>query len=306
MSFFLPRSHRQGRKSEKRPKPKESSSKKGKAPAQTQLSFVFVVNELSFIEEGNGAVPNVDRWGNPLPPNTSQSYGPETPGKIWRYSNGSISLAGEGFSWYRESPGLEGAIWGPVDMTTDDGQRYWGTGPLEEHSTFSVFNCWRFLPCLYADVDVTTVGEMGVDNRWFPLEFSRDSHDPGATRIHGCSDTYRHVAGQNPSWIPTLLPPTYAALGSSGPRSTGLGGCLPIILALIALTTRPRHADDAFSGGLFNGHCWAGQRHHRADPPPTGPVRGVLVQVCCDPFNPYGSTLDDIDNFEEHGKLIVE
>ncbi|KAF4489624.1 hypothetical protein CGGC5_v002727 [Colletotrichum fructicola Nara gc5] len=164
MSFLLSRSHRQGRKSEKRPKPKESSSKKGKAPAQTQFSFVFVVNELSFIEEGNGTVPNVDRWGNPLPPNTSQSYGSETPGKIWRYRNGSVSLAGEGFSWYRESPGLEGAIWGPVDMTTDDGQRYWGTGPLEEHSTFSVFNCWRFLPCLYADVDVTTIREMGVDN----------------------------------------------------------------------------------------------------------------------------------------------
>ncbi|EQB56340.1 hypothetical protein CGLO_03646 [Colletotrichum gloeosporioides Cg-14] len=224
MSFFLPvRTHRQGRKSEKRPKPKESSSKKGKATSQTPLSFVFVINKLSFIEEGNGTSPNVDRWGNPLPPNTSQSYGSETPGKVWRYNNGSISPAGEGFYWYRENLGLDGAIWGPVDMTTNDGQRYWGSGPLEEHRTFSVFNCWRFLPCLYADIDVTTVDEMGVDHRWFPLEFSRDSDDPGATH-----------------------------------------------------------------------------------PPPTGPVRGIVVQVCCDPYNPYGSTLDDIDHFEATGKLIVE
>ncbi|GKT58059.1 hypothetical protein ColTof4_11986 [Colletotrichum tofieldiae] len=297
--------HKHPKRSEKRDKdhrPKDTPGKQDRALPGSYFSFLFVVNELQILEE-NGLAPVADIYGNPLPPTTARGYGLETTGQVWRYRDGVVSLA-DGFYWYRPEPGSPGAIYATLNEYFDErGQPLWTPVPMPPHSTFSVFNCWRFLPCLYTDVDVTTVDDMGVDNKFSPLAFTRDSLDSGVTRIRASGGPQRHVAGSKPSWMPTVLPETYAAPTSSAQQSTGLGGCLPIIIGLLALTKRPGHTDDVFRDGEWNGNRFRGSRSSRAEPEPTGPVRGVLVHVCCDMFNP-DSTIDAIVDFEERGKAI--
>ncbi|KAK1980191.1 hypothetical protein LZ30DRAFT_771669 [Colletotrichum cereale] len=310
LSILKPRSsgHKHSRKSEKRDKdhkPRDTYIKQERALPSSHFSFLFVVNELQIVEE-NGVPPTADTYGNPLPPRTCRGYGQETVGRVWRYRDGVVSLA-EGFYWCRPEPGSPGVICAVADYIDEQGQPFSVLEQTVEHSTFSVFNCWRFLPCLHTNVDVTTVAEMGVDNKLSHLEFYEDHTDPGVTRIGASGGSQRHVVGGRPSWIPALLPETYAAPGSHTQQSTGLGGCLPIIIGLLALTKKPGHTDDVFWNGEWNGNRFRGGRSSRAaslaEPEATGPVRGVLVQVCCDSSN-SDSTIDAITDFEERGKAI--
>lgn len=125
------------------------------------------------------------------------------------------------------------------------------------HSTHSIFNCWRFLPCIYADADTSIIEDLEAEHRWMQLEFDHDSREPGMTRISGSE---RHVAGRSPSWIPSLLPETYAPPQSSNsPQSKGLGGPLGIIIGLMALNRRPRHADHVFQQGWWRNNRWTGE-----------------------------------------------
>ncbi|WDK12908.1 hypothetical protein CGRA01v4_04189 [Colletotrichum graminicola] len=296
-------SHKHLRKIEKRDKdarPKDTNSKQERALPSSHFSFLFIVNELQIAEEN--VPPSADLYGNPLPPRTSRGYGPEIVGRVWRYRDGVVSLA-EGFFWYRPEPGSAGVICTVNNYIDEHGQPFRFLEQTLEHSTFSVFNCWRFLPCLHIDVDVTTVGGMGADNKLSHLEFYPDPTDAGLTRIRASGGSQRHVVGGRPSWIPALLPETYAAPSSHAQQSTGLGGCLPIIIGLLALTKKPGHTDDVFRNGEWSGNRFRGGRSSRAEPEPTGPVRGVLVQVCCDSTNP-DSTIDAITDFEDRGKAI--
>ncbi|KZL79291.1 hypothetical protein CI238_07576, partial [Colletotrichum incanum] len=297
--------HKHSRRSEKRDKdhrPKDTHSKQDRGLPSSYFSFLFVVNELHIIED-NGVPPVADIYGNPLPPSTARGYDQETAGRVWLYRDGVVSPA-DGFHWCRPEPGSPGGIYTMLDDYFDEhGQPLWTPVQMVPHSTFSVFNCWRFLPCLYTDVDVTTVDDMGVENKFSSLAFSIDSPDSGVTRIRASGGPQRHVVGSRPSWIPSLIPETYATPSSTAQQSTGLGGSLPIIIGLLALTKRPGHTDDVFRDGEWNGNRFRGSRSSRADPEPTGPVRGVLVQVCCDVFNP-DSTVDAITDFEERGKAI--
>ncbi|KAK2043156.1 hypothetical protein LZ31DRAFT_622108 [Colletotrichum somersetense] len=296
--------HKHSRKSEKRDKdhkPKDTNNKQERALSSSHFSFLFVVNELQIVEE-NGVPPTADVYGNPLPPRTPGGYGQETIGRVWRYRDGVVSPA-EGFFWCRPEHGSPGVICAVNEYIDEYGQPVRFLQQTVEHSTFSVFNCWRFLPCLYTDVDVTTVGGMGANNKLSHLEFYADSTESGVTRIRASGGSQRHVVGGKSSWIPALLPETYAAPSSHAQQSTGLGGCLPIIIGLLALTKKPGHTDDVFGNGEWNGNRFRGGRSSRAEPEPTGPVRGVLVQVCCDSMNP-DSTIDAISDFEDRGKAI--
>ncbi|KAK2002601.1 hypothetical protein LX36DRAFT_228121 [Colletotrichum falcatum] len=296
--------HKHSKKSEKRDKdhrPKETSSRQERSLSSSHFSFLFVVNELQIVEE-NGVPPAADTYGNPLPPITSGGYGPETVGSVWRYRDGVVSPA-EGFFWCRTEPGSPGAICAVNEYTDEHGLTFQFLERTVEHSTFSVFNCWRFLPCLYTDADVTTLDGMGADNKLSHLEFYQDHTDSGVTRIRASGGSQRHVVGGRPSWVPALLPETYLPPSSHAQQSTGLGGCLPIIIGLLALTKKPGHTDDVFRNGEWSGNRFRGGRSSRAEPEPTGPVRGVLVQVCCDSINP-GSTIDTITEFEDRGKAI--
>ncbi|KAH9225856.1 hypothetical protein K456DRAFT_1161869 [Colletotrichum gloeosporioides 23] len=305
MSFFLPvRPHRQGKKSERRPKPKESSSKQGGALQTAPLSFLFVVNEFQIFDGEDG--PLCDRFGNPLPPNTSANYGIESPGIVWRYDNGAVSQA-DGYLWRRPQPGQPGNIAYTLQSLDEYGQQTWLDYNMGVHSTHSIFDCWRFLPCIYADADTSIIGDLEAEHRWMQLEFDHDSREPGMTRINGSE---RYVAGRNPSWIPSLLPETYAlpqSQSSNSPQSKGLGGPLGIIIGLMALNRRPRHADHVFQQGWWRNNRWTGgPRSAHAEPDSKGPPRGVLVHICYDDYsNPHGSNFETLNDFEENGKAII-
>lgn len=252
------RGHHSPRKSRKDRdgRSKESSSKQqDRSSNNIPLSFLFVVNEFQLFDDQNGNAPEADRFGNPLPPLNPAAYGEEIVGSVWRYENGVVSPA-EGYVWYRPDPGSEGTIaWGPYEKQYDDGSgNGWDYDLMDVYSTLSVFNCWRFLPCIWAEAD-SSIGETGLDFKWQPLEFGHNQQEPGVTRIHG---TERHVAGKSPSWMPALLPETYAVPSGIWPPSGGLGGDFGIIIALIALSRRPGHTDDAFKEGLWRSYRWMG------------------------------------------------
>ncbi|KAH0440719.1 hypothetical protein CcaCcLH18_02389 [Colletotrichum camelliae] len=265
------RSHRQSKKSERRPKPKESSGKQGGASQAAPFSFLFVV------------------W---------QSFTTKYQRKLWgRDPRHCLALR----EWDRN-------IAYEYQSSDEYGQQTFDYN-MGVHSTHSIFNCWRFLPCIYADADTSIIEDLEAEHRWMQLEFDHDSREPGMTRISGSE---RHVAGRSPSWIPGLLPETYAPPQSSNsPQSKGLGGPLGIIIGLMALNRRPRHADHVFQQGWWRNNRWAGEpRSARAVPVPEpdskGPPRGVLVQICYDEYsNPHGSNFETLNDFEENGKAII-
>ncbi|KAJ0165773.1 hypothetical protein CTA2_10014 [Colletotrichum tanaceti] len=267
------RRHQHGRKSDKRnshkeqktsditagsAKPERSSSLSSSSPP---LSFLFVVNELTVIDEGHGRGPFVDRFGSPLPPEGVECYGDETVGAVWRYQNGAVTAAPD-FFWNRPQRGSPGDIATLHHGFDGLGQPVSYYHSMATYSTHSVFNCWRFLPCVWTAADISTVAtvDFNVDHKWSALEFRHDPLEPGRTRIQGPE---RFVAGRDPSWVPHLLPSTYAA-PQSAPPSRGLGGPFGIVIGLLALARRPGHADDAFRDGLWSHGRLAGSRSGRA------------------------------------------
>ncbi|GJC92974.1 hypothetical protein ColKHC_01800 [Colletotrichum higginsianum] len=269
------RRHEHGRKSDKRDsqkdhkiistagsaKPEKSSSTSSSSSSPPPLSFLFVVNELDVIDEGHGRGPFVDRFGSPLPPEGIECYGDETVGAVWRYQNGTVTAAPEYF-WNRPRRGSPGDIATFHHAFDDMGQPVSYYHPMVTYSTHSVFNCWRFLPCIWTSTDISTVATMdfNIDHKWSPLGFRHDPHEPGRTRILGPE---RSVADRDPSWVPHLLPSTYAA-PQSAPPSRGLGGPFGIVIGLLGLARRPGHADDAFRDGLWSHGRLAGSRSGRA------------------------------------------
>ncbi|KAL0943197.1 uncharacterized protein CTRU02_201083 [Colletotrichum truncatum] len=311
MSFFSPvRGHRSSKKREKRPRdPKQkegSSSKQEQSTSSAPFSFLFVVNEFKILGEEHGFRPLSDRWGSPQPPPTSEGYGNEVPGRVWRYQDGVVNLAPE-FTWFRGDRGLQGRVEMNFNTVNEYGEVESSCEVAEVYSTHSVFNCWRFLPCIYTDADVSAIGEMEINHRWSPLEFDHDKHERGMTWV--CGDSERHVAGRGASWMPSLLPETYAAPTSHAepaPPSKGLGGTLGVIIGLMALSRKPGHADDVFTHNMWRNNRWYGHpRHHRADPGSKGPPRGVMVQICYDSYNPEGSNYESILDFEQTHKALI-
>lgn len=191
---------------------------------------------------------NVDNWGNPLPPRTPDAYDTanERPAGVWRYRDGAVEpLAG--YTWYRPGPLLPGGIH-PLSPSTGLPEEV----PLVVYETFSVFNCWRFLPCLYTATDASVVDvDSSMSYRWVQLAF--DHAGPGSytgespprlvTRI-GLAQ--RHIDAANPAWMPELVSRSHAAIAPGGHVSYGLGGYVGVILGLMALTQRPRRAERVF------------------------------------------------------------
>jgi hypothetical protein len=279
------------------------------------LSFLFVVNEFTINEDVDqgGWPPEGDRYGNTIPPHFTRGYGKESVGKVWRYYDGQIELA-PGYWWYRPEPHQDGGIC-PVG----------GTEPMAEHGIYSVFNCWRLLPCIWTDVDVSVVSMANTDQTMFhALHFQ---HDKQVTRIlHG---RYRWAAGRGADWIPDLIPKQYGPVEEDAPPSAGLGGYFGVIIALMALAMAPDGTDRVFRDRLWHNNRWArGSRERGAsqspfistprlssiceantcvDPHPLHPPRGVLVQICYDEIeNFHGSNRDSLEAFETTGVAIKD
>ncbi|KAK1671308.1 hypothetical protein BDP55DRAFT_560752, partial [Colletotrichum godetiae] len=294
-------SHRHGRKGEKKDREHKSRepSRKQEVPL-SYFSFLFVVNEFRIFEGGVVGDP----LGNTRPPNSADGYDEEKAGKVWRYQNGSIDLAA-GYQWSRPLPGSPGIIRGPVPEVDEFGNYVFVDREMEVYKTYSVFNCWRFLPCVFYNGDVSTVDDARVEG-WQTLIFTPGQMDLALTRI-GCFDfdnaATRHVVGRNPSWMPHLLPYTFSTSNAAAPQSTGLGGNLSIIIALMALAREPGDTDRVFREKLWDMGILRGSRSSRAGEYLVDFPRGVMVQICCDSFN-TNSTPDTILDFEIRGCAV--
>ena len=215
------------------------SSKGGSSKASGSnnpvVEFYFVVNELVLDERQ----PNFDQWGNPIPPNSQYGFTGEITGTVFRYQDGNVDHVPNMF-WSRER-------WG------DNGYIYDGNNsPLYGYSCGALFDCGSFLPCVVSDgVDPTVITNEAP--MYFALHFA---HHGGITRATNGSNKY--VAGRSPSWLGTLVSENYRNQDERSPPSQGLGGDFWIIIGLMALTQRRRHASDAFHHWRHN--RWNGRR----------------------------------------------
>jgi hypothetical protein len=256
------RHHRDSKKSRK-VKPEgtyERGAQERSKPTRTEaFTFLFVVHEFQLNEEpGEGGVaPQADQYGNPLPPGHKRGYYPERPGRVFRYRNGEIERA-LGYEWIREAPGESGHVF----WQSQTGQRT----QMRVYGEFSVFNCWRLLPCLWTNTDVSVTSmSLTAENRWWALNFEHEEVEEveGAVTRISATGRYRCVAGRSPDWMPYLIPDTFRTVNSDAPASGGLGGPLGVILGLMALSRRPGRTDEVFSDRMWNRCTLHGERQNR-------------------------------------------
>lgn len=272
-----------------------------------------MVNELSTDTKGRELV--LDQWADVLPFPEASDYADEIPGLVFRYRNGEVTEAAD-YAWIRPHPGAEGCIcrWthGP-----DHGQ------PTVVYKTYSVFRRWRFSPVFWvgSDISVHGIDHYTADPQRMFISLRFYSPSPGVSQVDYRGE--RHVAGRDPSWMPSLVPHQYSNPFPNASRSQGLHGELPVILGLMALSQGP---------GFYPPTQWQ-RRHWRGDPQinqgrlvcilpweragnimphenrflhqlaefspgPNELPRGVVVQVCYDPENGEGATQEDISKFE--------
>ncbi|KAF4998229.1 hypothetical protein FGRMN_3278 [Fusarium graminum] len=257
---------------------KQNSGRKGSS-SQPSPGFLFITNKL-LIEK-----PDWDIYRHLIPPGHPNQYRGEIPSKVMRYCNGEVTEATD-FYWYRNTdtlPASQGQLLRIDDQRNyvmdHNSQCYYA----EEYKTFGVAACNPLLPIMVTDQD-----PLVSEAFWELLRIFHPPRLPGLSQVvtlhsdmgvGGAPVLY--IAGRSPTWMPSLLPATYKSPRSNSPRSSGLGGELPIVLGLMAFSDLPR------------GH------------PPTSSddPRGFIVKVFLDPDNPY-STPEDLRSLE-WGRAIV-
>lgn len=208
-----------------------------------------MVNELPLAQN---YPPTVDYWGTAMPPDRPAFYAGECPGRVFRYVDGEIHQA-LGYTWSRKNPSDPDGPVGNIVVNGADGLVY----PTQEYSTFTVFNCWGPLPCVYvkADVTMTNLGDYGIGHRWHLMSFqSPDS--TGVSRIAEAGGS-QVVAGRGPTWAPSLVNGMFMNYGNR-PQSQGLAGELPVIIGQMALTHTQGHTDQPFIRQLWHRRKWGG------------------------------------------------
>ena len=213
----------------------KGGSSKASGSNSAVVEFYFVANELVLDEHHM----SVDIWGNSIPPTAPYGFTDEIPGTVFRYLNGNVEAV-PNMSWIRERWGEEGYIY--------DGN----IGPLYGYSSGALFDCGNFLPCVVTGGGDPTVATNQVTEYW-ALHFA---HEGGITRA--TNGGFKCVAGRSPSWLGTLVSENYRNQDEHSPPSRGLGGDFCLILGLMALTQRRRHASDAFHHWRHN--RWNGRR----------------------------------------------
>lgn len=201
-----------------------------------------------------------------MPPDRRQAYADEEPSKVMRYRNGQVTVD-DNYGWYRRRGFFNS---GEIAWRSPSGLQ---TPRLYKART--IFSCNPFLPIIAAPDDMTT---RDIDDangpRWQALRFEHDREYPGlsfaAFGEHGMHyGTRQYVGGLNPSWIPSLVPETYKSPYSL-PESEGLGGDLPLILALMSFwphwdMDHDRRMREVFygHGALWRDRIWGAEPRHR-------------------------------------------
>jgi hypothetical protein len=213
------------------------------------LSFLFTVNKLTLNEEANdgGVPPRIDTYGRWLPPVYSAGFGPQSPGRIYRWTN-------------------DAAVKVAADCHYHDGQ--WlskNAAPLAVYRKATMFYCNPFDQFLISNGDAST-RDMATapfpDNRWYPLTFINEGT---LSRVDVAGEgLYLAVSGSATGslWVHDLGLLSYANQTESSSTSGGLGGNLAIIIALVAFSCRTTHFDDILRDRAWHRHAWLG--HSRA------------------------------------------
>jgi hypothetical protein len=194
--------------------------------AQTPTSFLFVINELPINDDPSrgGIQPRSDPMGYWLPPIYSAGFGPQRPGRMYRWSDGTITdVYHRGYQWYN------GGGW----------QNNYGVStPLTYYETTSLFWCNDFTQFLMLEDDVTTKDMEPVEppyNYWYPLTF----HNTGKVSRIGAPMDDQYLIGNKAWWIERLGLKAYRSLERNIPLVVyGLGGRIATIFALVAFSCR--------------------------------------------------------------------
>ncbi|KAH7318150.1 hypothetical protein B0I35DRAFT_478687 [Stachybotrys elegans] len=278
------------------------------------LSFLFVVNEL-ILNSDIGF--ERDAWCNALPPRTYAGYQGEIASHVMRYQDGTVTQAC-GWTYFRgDQSEVNGGAWGGgfIYYALDEEQGYYA----EQYSSMCVFSSNPHLPIIISHEDVLASSN---SIEFHALQFFHDqaSHRGVSFAVTEESNMMpgggpvKHVAGRNPNWIPSLVPDVYSS-PPNAPRSRGLAGELPIVLALMAfsedrINDTANRTNDIFLGSRTLGPArWRnGSWTHSGAPyyPPTvqDDPRGFFVAVWLDPHNPGGSTRESLRDFEFNDKIV--
>ncbi|KAI0599285.1 hypothetical protein F4775DRAFT_133854 [Biscogniauxia sp. FL1348] len=284
--------HKSASKAHKSPKTDRHSSRTDRHENDS-VNFLFVVNEIRFTTENH---PELDHWGNMIPPARADDYVGERVGTVFRYRNGTVTQAEE-YRWIRSAWRTEGYIY-----YAPHGDEYGNnTFPLGTYSSSTVLDLGPFFPCAYALADATicdlSMNEAPLD-MFYALQFNNQD---GVSRafFNGGS---KFIAGRA-NWLERLVPAAYRNPPDAEVRSpTNLGGHLGAVLGLMALAERPGQTDHAFSHH-WNGTVWRGTRQETVSP--HGPPRGVLVYVAVDPRQDFYQGVDAIRDFENNGYAVL-
>ncbi|KAF4634864.1 hypothetical protein G7Y89_g3243 [Cudoniella acicularis] len=229
--------------------------------------------------------------GLPLLP---KGFFAQEPGHVYRWRNGAVSLA-EGYRWIAQpitNPTLyaNGTIYksGPDNRGLDAPQPQY-------YRAATVFYCNRFDQFFTARGDVGTrdIATSDPEEGWQPLTFH---HNGNISRVEYAGDQ-DFLAVRRADWIPQIIPHAYRHESPNGPTQGGLGGLLPIVIALIAFSCPPGR--DNLRRILIHDRSWRNYRWHRHNQD-SGCIlgRGVVATICLDPDNPDGSTYDRIEDLE--------
>lgn len=147
------------------------------------------------------------------------------------------------------------------------------TGYPTPYRSSTVFACSALLPVIVADGDAS-LGHTFLrrlcpcDSRysdlhsaWSPLHFG--SHSNGISLVYSGAIGDPWVAVRDASWIPALVPSAYKNTNPTAPRSRGLSGELPVLLALMGFHGRPGQASQVFLDQKWHNHEWDGQNKSR-------------------------------------------
>lgn len=203
----------------KQPTAKAKSDSEAQRPT-APTSFLFVVNELVCNENFQQA-DNFGRW---LPPQQPGGYASQVVGRIYRWTDGDVSIA-QGYRWENRR------AYTP------------GNAELVIHDYMTTFYCNNFLRFLTAPGDATTRNFATADvpnDRWYTLSFDNNS-SPIARLDYTASDGYMEGYGSTGTFVDELGIGPYMdnEAEPQDPPLDGLAGKLAMLIALIAFSCRP-------------------------------------------------------------------
>ena len=168
-----------------------------------------------------------------------------------------------------------------------------------DYKTQTVFACSALLPIIVTDRDASLgltfmrrLCPSGCDTRydetystWSQLHFQAGERDrEGVSYANAYSSGGPFAAGQDASWISSLVPAVHRNTKPSAGSSRGLAGELPIIIALMGFHGRPSRASDVFLNHSWHMNRWCGPArasNHRSYTPTVQPSARWLTE--CSP-----------------------